>query len=355
MPASKKTKVRAAIVGAGIGRAHAEGYVADPRAELVAICDKDGARAEQFAKDFNVPEIYTDHKEMLKKSKLDCVSIGTPNAFHVPIALDCLEAGLNVLCEKPMSVTAKEALKIKAWRDSQKKPPLFVMAMCQRFRNEAKYVKQMVDSGEFGDIYFARTGWLRRTGIPGYGGWFTTKALAGGGALIDIGVHALDLTWYLMGKPTPVSAVGVSFDKFGGQGKGLGGWGTHVTGGTFDVDDNTFGMIRFANGAAIQLEATWASFVEREQGVFELFGEKAGCTLDPFRLFTEKDGVQQDVTPHIPPSGSWIAAEVRAFVDCLLEGKTPVATEEDGIWLMKMLDAIYESAAKGKEVVIKPI
>jgi len=351
-----KKKVRAAIIGAGIGRAHAEGYLSSPQAELVAIVDMNKERAEQFAKDFNVPEVYTDHKTMLKKADVDCVSIGVPNKFHVPLALDCLKAGKHVLCEKPMSVNAKEAMKVKTWRDQQKQPPLFVMGMCQRFRPDAKLVKQKIEAGDFGEIYFARTGWLRRTGIPGFGGWFTTKELAGGGALIDIGVHALDLTWYLMGKPQPVSAIGVSFDKFGHLGKGLGGWGTKQEGGTFDVDDNTFGMIRFANGAAVQVEATWASYIDHEQGVFELFGEKAGCKLDPLRIFTEENGVQVDVTPQVPPlKGSTIAAEVCYFIECILEGKPPIATEEDGIWLMKMLDAIYESARTGKEAKIKPL
>ncbi len=341
MPNQTST-VRAAVIGLGWpGMQHLKGYIADARAEVIAVCELDKAHAQQVAAQYNIPHIYTDHGEMLANKEIDAVSVCLPNFLHAPMTIDALNAGKHVLCEKPPACNAAEA---QAMADAATQNGKTLMyALVQRFGGSTQRLKQLIDNGELGDVYFGKAGYVRRRGIPiGKGGWFVDKARAGGGALIDIGVHALDCVWWLMGSPKPVEIMGAAYSHFG-----------HLVPDNvkYDVDDATFAQIHFQNGASLVLETTWALNLPGDNYI-KIAGTKAGASLNPFTLYTEENGKEVDKPLEAPDRNSF-DEEVKHFVACLVEGKEPISSAEQGVILMQMLDAIYESAAKGGSVQIR--
>ena len=349
MPATRsgKKKLRVGVVGLGIGSLHIQGYQRLPQAEVIAVCDIHEQRAQQVAQEYGVTHVFTDYQQMLEKVELDAVSVCTPNALHAPVAIAAMEAGCHILCEKPLAHQLQDAERML--QVAKKTGVLFMMGMNNRFRGDSQTLKRHIDAGDLGDIYYAKCGWLRRHGIPGFGGWFTTKALSGGGPLIDIGVHVLDLTWWLMGCPEPDAVFGATFAKFGPYGRGQGSWGTPQKGGTFDVEDLATALIRFKNGAVCHLDASWASHIERDVFYSQLMGTKGGASLEPLRIFTDRHGVPEDFVPHAP-SISGHLAEVEHFVECILKRKACIAPIEHGVAVMRMLDGIYRSAETGELV-----
>jgi predicted dehydrogenase len=345
----KSDRIRVGIIGAGIGAFHARGYSKCPAAQIEAICDLDTDRAGKLAAEFGVKKVFSDYRVMLDQEKLDAISVCTPNHLHAKVAVDALQAGCHVLCEKPLSVNAEEGKKIV--QAAYKAKTKFMVGMNNRFRGDAQVLKQYIEAGELGDIYYARCAWIRRSGIPGMGSWFTQKQFAGGGPLIDIGVHALDLTLYLMGNPKPSSVFGTTFAKFGPKGKGLGAWGTHIKGGKFDVEDLAVAQIRFKNGAVLAMEASWAQHIEKDRMYAEVYGDKAGGTLEPLRIFTEKFGQKTDITPQFPNVVSHDKC-VEHFVDCIRLDKQPIPTGDQALDVMKILDAVYTSSKTGESVKI---
>ncbi|MCX7599654.1 MAG: Gfo/Idh/MocA family oxidoreductase [Armatimonadetes bacterium] len=356
-------KIRAAVIGVGIGKYHIEGYQSHPLAEVVAVCDVREDALHDTASKYRIPNAFTDYRKMLKTPGIDAVSVCVPNKLHMPITVDCLKAGLHVLCEKPLARTAAEGQKMVEAAKAAKR--LLMVQFNNRFRPESQLLKQYVDEGLLGDIYFARCGWIRRNGIPGWGSWFTNKEMAGGGPLIDLAVHMLDLTMWLMGNPEPVVVLASAYQKFGHKMECLGPWGTPNPKGVYDVEDMAVAMIKFANGATIALEASWASRCKREWVYSTLMGDKAGASLE--RVF-EVDGVddtavdtlevylqrfgqpvnEQLIFPADPAMGRLTA--VRHFVDCILTGKQPICPGTDGLRIMKILDAAYKSAKTGNAV-----
>ena len=347
-------KIRVGVVGVGIGRAHLDGYrKLGNRVEIFGICDLNEARATAAADDYAARYVFTDYAQMFADDELDAVSVCTPNALHAEVALAALGAGKHVLCEKPMADTLAHAQEIvRAARRSDK---IFMMGMNNRFRGDTQVLKSFITQGQLGDIYYAKCGWTRRNGIPGLGGWFTTKALSGGGPLIDIGVHVLDLTTFLMGNPVPVSASGSTYAHFGPRGRGAGGYGYAPDPGTkihYDVEDLATGLVKFDNGATLFLEASWASYIAHDQFYSTLLGTEGGADLEPLRVYKDLAGAPVDITPHAPQIGGH-EAEVRHFIECIEQSKPPLATAEQGLHILQILDAIYRSAETGREVVIE--
>ena len=339
--ANETTKVGAAIVGLGWpGIQHLKGYIADPRSEVIAVCDLDRGHAQEVATEYKIPHVYTDHLEMLENGDIDAVSVCLPNFLHAPISIGALNAGKHVLCEKPPARSAQEA---KAMADAAAENDKTLMyALVQRFDGSTQTLKQLVREGELGEIYFGKAGYVRRRGVPvGREGWFVDKERSGGGALIDIGVHALDCVWWLMNSPRPVEVMGTSYSHFG-----------HLVPDDvkYDVDDATFAQIRFENGATIILETTWALNLPGDNYI-KIAGTKAGASLSPFTLYTEKDGQELDKSLDAP-SINGFDEEVKHFVGCIVDEKVPISSAEQGIMLMQMLDGIYESAQKGRSVPI---
>lgn len=345
---SGSDKVRVGIIGLGIGQHHIWGYQKCPKAEIVAVCDVDATRAQQVAKKENISRWFTDYRKMLELPNLDAVSICTPNYLHRPVAEAVFAAGKHVLCEKPLSINSKEGAKIVAAAKKSKKK--FMLAYVNRFRGESQLLKQFIDAGELGQIYYAKCGWLRRRGIPGFGGWFTTKTKSGGGPLIDLGVHILDLTLWLMGFPKVDSVTGSVYTHFGN--KNIGFWWRSGNA-PFDVEDLASAFIKLKNGATLSLDASWASNIEKSDEFYSrLMGTKGGAQLDPLIIYKEELGAQVDLKP-VYPKVDTFAAETAHFVECIIKNKEPIATGEQGLEIMQILDAIYLSAKTGKQIKIK--
>lgn len=335
------TKVRAAVIGLGWpGIQHLKGYTADPRAEVVAVCDLDEKQTAQVAEEHLIPNTYSNHLEMLENRDIDVVSVCLPNFLHAPITIDVLNAGKHVLCEKPPARSAQEA---KAMADAAAENGKILMyALVQRFGGTSQHLKQLIRQGELGDVYFGKAGYVRRRGIPiGKEGWFVDKERSGGGALIDIGVHALDCVWWLMGAPRPVEVMGMAYSHF-----------KHLVREdvTYNVDDAAFAQIRFENGATIVLETTWALNLPGDNYI-KVAGTKAGATLNPFTLYTEENGEETDKALTASPINGF-DEEVKHFVGCVVDGTEPISSAQQGVMLMQMLDGIYESAEKGRSVTI---
>ena len=208
------SELRIALIGnGGICRGcHVPNYLEDDRVKIVAFCDIIEERAIELRdKYYPDADVYTDYKELLKDESIDAVDICTPNYLHSIIAVDAFRAGKHVLCEKPDAVDVAEVLKMKNAADEAGK--VLMVIRNNRFATASQYAKKFVESGRMGEIYCGRCGWQRRRGIPGKGGWFTTKAQSGGGPLIDLGVHVIDFSRYFMGNPKPVSVYGATFQK----------------------------------------------------------------------------------------------------------------------------------------------
>lgn len=353
---SKKLRVGAVGIGGIFNAVHSPAWLGHKQVELVAVCDIKGEKAETYAKANKISQVYTDYKEMIKKEELDVVDICTPNLLHSEIAVAALNAGRHVFCEKPDAVSISEAKKMA---DAAQKSGKTLMAMRNnRFRPESQWLKRYITEGHAGDIYTGRCGWIRRRGIPGKGGWFTTKAMSGGGPLIDLGVHMMDLAIWLMGNPVPVSVTGATYCKFANAEEASDSvhaqFGEAKADGIFDVEDLATGFIRFANGATLQLEVSWASNIEQEDVFVELRGSKAGIKFShqsPLKVFSEVAGGLVDIEPHVGgDGGQQHARHINHFVDVLLNGAKPVNTPQDGVHMISVLSALYESAASGREV-----
>lgn len=352
-------KVRLGVVGIGNiwHGAHAAPLLKHPDVEIVGVCDIVREKAAKFAAEHSIKHVFTDWEEMLDSLKLDAVDICTPNLLHSKIAVGALKRGLHAFTEKPDAVTVAEAEAMAAAAAANGKT---LMAMRNnRFAPPHQWLKRYADAGHLGEVYAGRCGWIRRRGIPGKGGWFTTKALSGGGPLIDLGVHLIDLTIWLMGNPRPTQVMGSTYRKFA-EGElsdsAHAQFGEKKAGGTFDVEDLAMGFIRFDNGATLQIEFSWASNIERESVFSELRGTKAGFKLDAaaqeLKVFTEVEGALCDLSPrvHEKTGMSGHGRHLYHFIDVVRGLAKPINTPEDGVHMIKILTAIYRSADTGKVV-----
>lgn len=346
---SKCEKIGVGVIGVGIGKLHLQGYTESPNAEIIAICDIDEPRAKRAAAKFNVPKICTDYKELLANDKIDAVSVAVPNYLHAPMVIDAFAAGKHVICEKPLTIDLKDGeAMVKAGKKAGK---LFMTAFNNRFRGDTQLLKKMIEAGELGDIYYGKTGWIRRKGIPGMGGWFTTKSKSGGGPLIDIGVHVLDLALWLMGNPKAVTVTGSTYAQFGPKGEGMSTYGNAESGGSFDVEDLASAFIRLENGASLALEASWASHIKEDKIYTELCGTKGGASVDPLTVYKDMYGKPVDITPSYDQVAGH-TMEVKHFVDCIVNGTKLISTGEHGLEVVRILNGIYKSAKEHKEIAL---
>ena len=341
-------KVRTAVIGLGWpGKEHLKGYQACPHAEVVAVCDLDEPLLAHVSTEFGIKRTFIDYHKMLACDDIDAVSVCVPNHAHAALTIDSLAAGKHVLCEKPPAMNAAEAVTMAGMATRGQRTLMYAMVM--RFYPETRYLRDLIDAGELGDIYLAKAGYTRRRGIPlGRNNWFVDKERSGGGALIDIGVHALDCMWYLMGTPKPVSVSGSAFSKFAH---------TVPAGVKYDVDDAAMALIKFANGATLFLEASWAWNLPGGPTKM-IAGTRGGASMDPLKIYTEKNGIVLDTVPgggNMPEGygnnpGNPFFGETAHFVNVIRGEAQLLATPEHGIQLMQMLDGVYASSSTGKEV-----
>ena len=342
------TKLRAGVIGLGMGRHHADRYAAHPRCEVVALADTDPARLTEIGDKHQVGARYRDGLEMIASEDLDLVSIASPNKFHCPLALAAFAAGAHVLTEKPMALNVAEAEQMKA--AAEENGLNLMVNFSYRFSRMSYALKHQVDNGAIGEIYYGRTVWHRRRGMPGFGGWFGQKDLSGGGPLIDLGVHRIDLALWLMGHPEPISVSGSTYDTIAAP-------LAKAAGKPFSVEDLACGFVKFANGATLIVEASWALQInEGERMMTELFGPHGGIVQRNHgggyamqaELYTEEHGSfftkRLDDAAEEPPS------PYEEFVNSILEKRPPLATADQGIKVQKIIDGLYESARTGREV-----
>ncbi len=353
-------KLRVGVVGFGgiFNSAHKSTWRTTPKAKIVAVCDINPAKLQKAKLEFPGIATYTDYREMMDKENLDIVDICTPNYVHSPIACCALDHGCHTFCEKPDSICVEDVVKMK---EAQERSGKVLMVMRNnRHLGSTKLLKKMIADGEFGEIYTGRCGWIRRRGIPGRGGWFTTKEKSGGGPLIDLGVHMIDLAIYMMGNPKPVSVVGSTYCKFADDNSKSDSehsdFGEKVEGGTFDVEDLATGFIKFDNGASLQIEFSWASNIKKETRFVELRGTKKGANWHDgtYTVYTGRvNNKFKDLIDRIKQlraGNSGHAENLRHFLRVITEGEKPDYVIDQGIDMIKILCAIYESAKTGKEI-----
>jgi predicted dehydrogenase len=356
-------KLKIGVVGCG-GIAtwgHMPAYEKMDNVEIVAFCDIIKERAEKLRNDFRFKNarVYDDFNSFIEDPDIEAVDVCTPNYLHSVFAVEALNRGKYVFCEKPDAVNPVEAQKMA---DAAEKSGKTLMVMRNnRYTEGAAWLKNYIDAGKAGEIYCGRCGWVRRRGIPGKGGWFTTKEQSGGGPMIDLGVHMIDLAIYLMGGPRPVAVTGCTYNKFANDSaksdSAHSAFGDTKDDGIFDVEDLAMGFIRFDNGACLQIEFSWASNIEEERNFVELRGTKAGFTWEKHgsivRVYTEEGGALTNIDPLL--TGGWGGHEgnLRHFVDVVLNGAKPNFVPAQGVDMIKILNAFYESAEAGHEVAIE--
>lgn len=353
------SKLKIGIIGLGsISQLHADAYSKNPDVELYAFCDIHRERAVKAAEKYGVPidRVFSDINEMLALDEIDAVSVCTWNSAHASCTITALNAGKHVLCEKPMAMNAAEAEEMKLAADRAGK--LLMIGFVRRFGNDCQILKDYIDTDFFGDIYYTKATYLRRNGNPG--GWFGDKSRSGGGPLIDLGVHVIDLTRYLLGNPKPVSVYGATFQKLLNRKNIKASTGYTSAEKTeddiCDVEDLAVAMIRFDNGAVLNVEASFSLNIKKDCGSIELFGSKSGAKLDPeLELYSELNDYMVNIGLANETALSFdglFEKEINHFVACVKDGIPCISPAQDGIEIMEILDAIYESAKTGHEVVL---
>ena len=345
------------IGNGGICKAvHVPAYLGDPRARVTAVCDIIGERAA-YLRDTYFPEakVYTDYRELLRDPAIDAVDICTPNDLHSEIAVAALRANKHVFCEKPDAIDVEKVLAMKEAAEQSGK--VLMVMRNNRFSAASQYLKGFLEEGRAGELYCGRCGWIRRRGVPGKGGWFTTKARSGGGPLIDLGVHMIDLAVWLMGNPKPVAVSAAAYRKFDDSDlsdSANADFGDKNAAGTFDVEDLAMGLIRFENGAVLQIEFSWASNIKRESRFVELRGTKAGIKWEDGQaeIYTEEHGRLLDIAPVPARDDNGHRDNLRHFLDVLTTGAAPCYRPQQGVDMIRILRAVYESAETGKEILL---
>jgi predicted dehydrogenase len=356
--ATKLAKIGVGFIGAGgIAQGqHMPSYARlSDRVELVAVADVNELNARTAAERFHIPHVYTDYREMLQRDDLQVVVVATPNFLHKDTTIAALEAGKHVHCEKPLACNAHEAREMV--QTARRVGKLLHVSLQWRFSGVAQFLhKYIVQEGNLGEVYYARAHALRRRGIPGWG-VFIDKEKQGGGPLIDIGVHILDITLWLMGYPKPVAAFGATYAKFGNRPDvvGLMGQWDYTR---FTVEDFAVGLIRFENGATVTLESSFCANIERDEFSTLLLGDKGGVFADPIgehpvRIMTERNYTLYNIEPANLPNVNSYQANVEAFVDAVSHNKPAPIPGEHGFYLNAIIDAIYESSETGREVRIE--
>lgn len=360
--AAKPKKLRVAIVGCGgIFHAHMEAYKAIPEVELVGFCDIDPnklieAQTKWGAKKENC---FLKWSDMFAKIKPDAVDICTPNGVHMAPAIDAANAGCHVMVEKPMAMNAAECEKMIA--AAKKNNVRLAVGFQHRYNSKTDYLMNAKQNGKFGNVMYVKCQALRRRGIPNWG-VFGQKALQGGGPMIDIGVHVIEMAHFFMGSPKPVAVTGNCWTYMGNKPSEIGtncswpNWDYK----TYTVEDLAVGHVRFDNGMVMQIESSFAAHIDKDEWRFTAFGDKGGCCWDPLEIYTDMDGAMVHVKPDcIVPNwnSSWIylfSRKLQNWVDGCLKGTPLRASGEAGLAVQKILDGVYASAENGgKEILLK--
>lgn len=351
-------KLKVCVIGTGsISDFHLASYAKNPDVELYGVFDKSEERGYQKAKQFGATKVFTTVEELFADHAIDAVSICTWNNTHGQFAMEALHNNLHVLVEKPLCMTYEEALKIE--KLAKEKNKVFQVGFVRRFATNTRVLKKFIDDGKLGEIYYAKGTCIRRLGNPG--GWFADKEKSGGGPLIDLGVHLIDICWYLMGRPKVKKITGHTYNKLGNRGN-IENLSFYKTA-DYDASRNTVedlanAVITFENGASLLVDVSYTLHASKDEIGIKLYGTKGGAELEPELMITSEE---HDTIVNIHPQIDHLTfdfeasfqQEINHFVECCLTGNASQAPVEDGVEIMKILDGIYESARINREVVFE--
>ncbi|WP_210367548.1 Gfo/Idh/MocA family oxidoreductase [Bacillus sp. REN3] len=351
------SKLKIGMVGGGsISDLHLEAYSAHSNSSIIGICDRNLERARAKAESYQAPFFCSDHHHLLAQPEIDAVVICTWNHTHADIAISALEAGKHVFVEKPLSTNLEDALRIQnAVKSTGKK---LQVGFVRRFDPNVQVLRKFIAAGDLGEIYYAKASALRRLGNPG--GWFAKKEISGGGPLIDTGIHVIDTCWYLMGRPKAVSVSGNTYYSLGSRAnvENLSFYkAADYDPATNDVEDMANALIRFENGASLFIDTSYTLHARENVVSMKLYGEHGGAEIEPeFWMVSEKHGTILNVQPQTDYLRLNIKQafenQVNHFIEYCLHDKTTEAPVEDGVEIMRVLSAIYESGRTGKEIVL---
>ena len=343
--------VRVGFIGCGgiANGKHFPGMAQQEGVDMCAFCDLILERAEKAAKEYGTPDakVYTDYHELLADPTIDAVHVLTPNVAHCEITVAALEAGKHVLCEKPMAATPADAKKMLEARDRTGK--MLTIGYQYRHFPENQVAKKVVDSGALGDVYYAEATYLRRRGVPTWG-VFTDKAKQGGGPLIDIGAHMLDLAACLLDYPEVSYVCASSSDLIGKQG-GTGFMGSW-DGARFGVEDGLFGFIRFSNGGSLHIRTSFAvNIADKEERNVRLYGSKRGISVFPLEIYGDEDGQSVNAGYPFDETKDWHYDCIRNFVESCMGRADILVTPDQAVYVQKLITGLYRSAGTGRPVI----
>lgn len=343
------------VIGTGsISDMHFKAYANHPEVNLYGVYDFVKERAEEKAKQYGAARVYNELDEVFNDPNLDAVSICTWNNTHAELSIAALKGGKHVLVEKPLSMNLEEAIKVQ--EAVQKYNRTLQVGFVRRFATNTKVLKTFIDNGKLGEIYYAKASCIRRLGNPG--GWFADKERSGGGPLLDIGVHVIDICWYLMGRPKVKSISGNTYHHLGNRGnvQNL----SFYKAADYDKEKNTVedlanALITFENGASLLVDVSYTLHAKQDEIAVKLFGTKGGAELEPeLMMVSEENDTIINIQPQIDhltfDFSNAFQNEIHSFVSSCLTGEKPIAPVEDGVEMMKILTGIYEAAEKKCEV-----
>lgn len=349
--------MKIAVIGCGniANNAHIPAYMKNPEAEIVYFCDILPERAETAVEKYGCGKAVVDYKEVLADPQVEAVSVCTPNNVHAQIAIDALRAGKNVLCEKPAARTYEEALEMQKVQHETGK--VLNIGVVNRFNDSVNRIRDYINEGKLGEIYHVYISFRAHRSIPGLGGAFTTKAIAGGGALIDWGVHFLDIVMYCCGDPKPLTVTGETFCKLGKDMENYvytDMWaGPPKYDGVYDVDDSVAGLVR-TTGPVLTINGAWAQNIGESEMFIDFIGTKAGIRLQygkEFTVYTTENNALVSYTPEFTMRNHF-ENEINAFVDCIKTGKKLPSHIDTAIITAQMMQALYDSAEQHREIVL---
>jgi predicted dehydrogenase len=362
LPEPDTKELRVGVVGIGwAGQQHLMAYNALEGVRIVALAGMEQELRDSLQAEYSIPNAFADWKEMLEHGGLDAISVAVPTFLHAPISTAALERGIHVLSEKPI---ARNAIEGQAMVDAARKAGRVLdVAFNHRRRGDIGALKEVIDDGGLGRPYYAKASWLRRSGIPTLGSWFTNPELAGGGPLADIGVHALDYALHLLGEPKVLAVSAATHSELGPQGRGGGSrYSAQATSHAFEVEDFASAFLRLEGGGTLLIEASWATYRETDDLLdFTVYGTDGGAELKvqgaPFppvgqlRVFTDKDGESADYVPPVLP-GRAHDAVVEDFVTAVRGGPEAWRGHDGSLALYRaqIIDACYQSAREQREV-----
>ena len=350
--------MKVAVIGCGTiaNSAHIPSYMNNPDAEIVYFCDIIPERAQAAVEKYGCGQAITDYHVALNDPEIEAVSVCTPNHMHPVIAMDALRAGKNVLCEKPAARTYAEALEMQKVQHETGK--VLNIGVVNRFNTAVNLIKQYIDSGKLGEVFHVYASFRSHRSIPGLGGAFTTKAIAGGGALIDWGVHFLDLVMYCCGDPKPLTVSGEAFSKLGVNMRNYAFtdmWaGLPKYDGVYDVDDSVTALVR-TEGPTITVHGAWAQNIGENEMYVDFMGTEAGIRLQygkEFKVYTAENGALVEYQP-VFKATDMFQNEIDAFIDCIKTGKKLPSHIDTVIITARIMQAIYDSAESHREIALE--